>query len=605
MLFQLGTKAWSAIAASVVLVSAVIAGVAVASDDDFDPVYAPEWQPGYTFSYDVLGSVDMVYDGLEAMDMPGDGFSGAFGPFQVKKEILNTQDYESHGQPLFVSAANFPMSNIQSGEVLDGIGSDPTFLMAERQNDLAPLAVMPNWDCRSNDCAGGAVKVMADNPLTYLNFPLTQGKKWVQEEELPIPVPIEELAGITRVHIVGEVTGMEAVDLGELGTTQAVRVDFAYRPVGLEDILSQIVKQAEDAGVQVDRFNVQMGVHEIVHYSPEYEAIVQQQYLISVLFDVAFSGEFYGQSFSEDIYAELDGSITAVLTGSNRAVTEEQTPVQILQKLGNVDLINDARGLGVSAQRVPYSISLDGARSEVNVAKGEAARYAVGVAGDLPAGHSLEYVVKELGGPEIASGIVQGGTFTVELGEPGVYGVTVRGVDGAGGVVTTSATRYLEGDYDALVSADCNFGGLGTYCAPFEFLVKPGADSAVFEAYTYGGTPPLSQTLYVRAPDGTAYDTQGRHVELDADEIEELGYGHWRIDYNNVGGVLSEVDYLLSIDYEAPQAVPQVPAPDRHNETGSGGGLLDLMGRMLQTVDGGLQGLDDGKVELDLAGVLG
>ncbi len=579
-MFGIGTKGIAAIAGLLVLVGAVIAGVAVASGDSYDPVHAPQWQAGYTFSYDVVADIQATTDGLEEFELPAET-DLTVGPIPVKKEILSTEYRDLDGQPVYISAATFPLSNLQAGSEAFGLmGGVPAFATAERQADLAPVPVLPDWSCRSDDCPSGGLDFIASNPLTYLNFPLTEGKRWEQEADLGIPVPLEELEGVDRVHVIGEVGAMETVDLGQLGSVDAVRVDISYTPVGLQDAIADLAAMMEDAGFEIERFNVQLGMHEIVHYSPDFESIVQQQYIVRALIDIALKGDFQGHEFDEAVYGEFDAVLSATLTGADRVAKAEMSPLEILNTLTDADLISDVRG-SVS-YGAPYSIGLQSDVLRLNAAEFDQAFVEASVYGadGLPEGHYIDWQVTDAAGDYVTEH--KGDTLYIfGSSEPGVFTIEASAVDPEQGVVAESGI-ILVADYFLEEEVGCDWIG---YCDELEIPVNPG----VQDLFVYADAPSLfgwtgGLTLIDANGDRHSYDEA---IQLSADDIEDMGYGTYTVYFQDPLMAFQQFEMEVFSSYGAPHEPVEEPQPAEPE----GGDGQSLLVQLLMGIDQGLAGL--------------
>ncbi len=597
-MIQLGKRAIITAVSTLVLFGAVIAGVAIASAEDFDPVHAPDWKAGYSFSYDVTADIESVTDGSVADEFGIPGQSNlSFGPFPVKKEILSTQYDDADGYPTYVSAATFPFSNIQSGlPLFDAFAGQQAYVTAERQNDLAPVPLVPDTSCLSDSCAGGGLKFLAGNDMSYLNFPLSPDKRWEQTIDLPMSFALEELQGIDRMHVVGEVSGMRTVDLGEFGKTEAVRVDFSYTPVGLQEFVSNYAQALEDAGLTLERFNFQLGMHEIVYYSDDLQAIVSQEYIVYTFVDIAAHGEVYGQEIDEDIYAEVTARVKLTLTGANTDVAgPERSPLEILEIVGDPSLIADARGQGVGA--TPYSISLTSSHDRVNAAESPMVSFLLGVHGvdELPEGTTTSFEVTRAGETYKGAKAGPGGDgFVMNIDEPGIYDVVAK-VAGPDGGVKIAKARVVA-DYAEEIKAQCGLNLLGTSCMPESFPVHEGIDSLTVGIHVSSGSPLLlREYLLVEHHDGSVDDWDNtQSVTYAADKIDG-DFGAWSVAYENEGGYMAQVTYFIESTYKAGNMtkVEVEPAPvGGPRSTGvKASGAPDLMVKLLGDVDGVLKGL--------------
>lgn len=615
MLFGLGPKAWAAISAVIVVGGGIaIAGAVIADDGDFDPISAPEWKAGYTYSYAVDAELETVYDASENLS----GFIGqdippeldvAIGPLQLSKQVLNTQ-YKANGQPTYVSAANVPLTNIQQGGFPDFQNADQVqaWPAADRQADLAPLWVQPDWDCRSNGCDGGGLQFGQDNPFTYLAFPLTEGKRWTQEAELPMLEDLGQYQQLTSVHMVGEVGQMESIDLGgDLGSTDAVRVDFSYTPIGMQEFVNAMAKEAENAGFDLERFDVQLGLHEVVHYSPEYEAVVRDQWIIRGLVDLAFEGEIQGYQLDEFVYTEFNAIVTAQLNGADLDPKGEKSPLQILEILGDKQLVDEAVGNAPERMRTQCAgcgIDLASSVRQVNAADGDEVSLHAGLAGvdSLPDGHSLNLEVVDSEGQVVDNRLMDGPTLSYSFADPGAYTLLVRWDDGEGRLVAQDDLQVVA-DYATEIAANC---GSLYGCDPEPVPVRAGIEHLIVEADARDVVDLQQGSLYLVTSDGTTLSGDGDdRIELTGEELQEFALGDWEVRWENYAGISESVDYVIDLDYGTPAFEAQVSGDGNASGGDSAdGGPLGMLGGLMQAIETGFEDVDQGQIRLDLSRVI-
>lgn len=472
MFFGLSTKALSAIAAAVVLTGVVFGTAAVLADgDDFAPIQAPDWESGYAWTYDVSGEVGYTFTGDEI----GAGSDGIdFGDLQIKKEILNTQDFSHRGEPLYLGATTLPIGHILDMDMfaLDGGGwADlAVFPTADRHRDLAPIPAYPTFSSSTGEATGVA---FADGlSVDYIQFPLEAGKRWSDTvsfaEELPGMDELDAFEDITELQLVGEVGGMETISV-PIGSVDAVRIDFSYKPIGLQRAVAEFREEAESYGVVFERLNVQIGLHEIAHYSPAHEAIVRDQYIFKAIADV--SAHVMGEHY--EAFAEVTGYVLAEMSGSTLAELEEHDLPAILDKLNGREAIRDVEGTVLEEKDV-YHIDLLASHDRVNSAEAQAVRFDIvnDAVGGLPAGHGYEYLVQDKHG-QVTHFAGTGSQFNVVFDEPGVYTVRVAAVDPDGQAIS-QARQIVYADYVKTSEVTCGLSTLVT--APCGAVAVPARD---------------------------------------------------------------------------------------------------------------------------------
>lgn len=558
MILGLSTKTLSALGAGgTLLVVAVTSAVVMADGEEFDAVGAPAWQAGYAFAYDVSGDVEYLFE------VPGEGREAdrmEFGPVPIEKEILSTQ-FDLDGKPLYVGAATFPLGHFLAQGVDFEFPDLAVYPTADRQADLAPVGA------RIND-AGDSLVFGPDAPVTYLDFPLTHGKRWdstMQVAELfgaGDALEGTDYMDLDEVLVQGEVGSMETLSL-PIGEVEAVRVDISYTPVGLQKAVAQARADAERFGADIDRLNVQLGVHETAWYAPEYQAVVKDQFIVRALVDAA--GEFDGQHY--EFYSEATGTALAEMTGAQLLSGPERSMDEILRYLRGEQAITAVHG-----QKVPdrvYEVSVDGP-DRINAALDDPTRFTSSLSGlhVLPDGHSLHYRLVDATGAAFKSGTA-GESWKVDIDRPGRYTMVLQAVDAAGTVHAQAATPVVA-DWYQTVAGDCPAVS-GLYvaaCDEVDLPVFAGIQSATVAAYHNGTSLAGSGQLVVEGP-GERYsggrDGDGAYrVTIDEFDADALG-GDWSAYYSNTAGLGGTVTYVLSLVYGG------APAPADASDAGTGG----------------------------------
>jgi len=563
MLFGLSTKSASAIGGAVLLVGVIIGTAAVLADDgDFGTIQAPAWKSGYAWTYEITGEVD--YN----VDIPGefsDDGSFSIPAFTVKKEILNVNDFEAGGEKLYVGAASLPIGYILEMGMFDmgddGFGKLDMFPTADRQRDLAPVPAWPDYqDGQLQGLSFGEASFIPDD---YIRFPLEHGKRWtdtVQFDEFVLPEgEMEEYVGITAVKMVAEAGKMETLAL-PIGATRAVRLDFSYQPVGLQKAIADMREDAEDYGINVERFTVQIGLHEIAHYSPEYQAVVRDQFVLSVVVDLAFTLPD-GQRFAGLL--EVGASTVAELTGADLNELPDRSLDEIMAKLEGRDPIKDASGKGLDPASL-YQLSLTSSADVVNAAEPKAVTFEVSTDREdgLPDGDSLLYIIRDGTGAKVDSGVLGGDVLQYTFDEAGVYTVTVSAVNGNGAMISQASSQVAANwikttqaeceDYSTFLSSEC-----GSAAVP----MRAGLKNVVLEARVDHVLPTLGQDR-IQLYDGqgaliaTAY-SQGSgvyRIELSADDLD-LMKPAGALRYTPEVGATETLDYDVRAYYSAVPAM--------------------------------------------------
>lgn len=591
------------------LVGVVIGTAAVmANEGDFGTVEAPEWKSGYKWAYDVSGAIDVD---IRVPGEPTYTESIDFGPFAVNKEILNSQDFVNEGEPLYVGATTLPI-----GHILDmgmfalqdgGWEQLAVFPTADRHRDLAPVLAYPDWDCRGGfDCDPTGLHFGKDTPVDYIQFPLEYGDRWSQTVQFDDVLfdevdDLGQLGGVTEVKMVGEAGKMETITL-PVGKTDAVRLDFSYQPIGLQKAVAEMREQAEGFGVKVERLNVQLGLHEIAHYSPEYQAIARDQFVLQGLVDavIEFDGERY------EFFFDLSGYVLSELTGARLTELPDRSLPEILDILAGREPIPDVKGEAV--QDAAYRLELTGERSRVNAAKGEIVPFSVALSDALPDGHSLEYIVRDHSGATVQAAPAQE-EFSIRFQDPGVFTVTVAALDGDGDLVTRDS-HAIYADFVKTVGASCSIdASLFTGdCGDVPVPARAGLKSMVLEARVNQTLPSmfgLDQLRYEMADGSTRYasgdGSGGYRMEFQGDEVF-LAAQDGVLEYRPAAGAFDSVSYTVSLIYGAP-----VDAQHFEHQASTGtmavmqdwqamGGLLSPMDRMLEQVVHGEPKTFDGEL---------
>jgi len=554
MILGLSTKTLSALGAGgTLLVVAVTSAVVMADGEEFDAVQAPAWQAGYAFAYDVSGGVEYLFE------VPGEGREAdrmEFGPVPIEKEILSTQ-FDLDGKPLYVGAATFPLGHF----LAQGMGFEfpdlAVYPTADRQSDLAPVGV------RIND-AGDSLVFGPDAPVTYLDFPLTHGKRWDSTMEVAkLFGEADALEGtdymdLDEVLVQGEVGAMETLRL-PIGEVEAVRVDISYTPIGLQKAVAQARADAEKFGADIDRLNVQLGVHETAWYAPEYQAVVKDQFIVRALVDAA--GSFDGQHY--EFYSEATGTALAEMTGAQLLPGAERDMPEILRYLRGEQAIAAVHG-----QKVPdrlYEVSVDGPDGHVNAALDVPTRFTSSLSGvaALPDGHSLRYKLVDGTGAVAKSGTA-GASWSIDIDRPGSYTMVLQAVDGAGTLHAQDATPVIADWYQTLEAGCPAFTGLGVSgCDGIDLPVFAGIRSATVAAYHNGTTLAGSGQVIVDAPHEQyrgGRDGDGAYrVTIEEFDPRDLG-GDWSAHYTNTAGLGGEVTYVVALVYGAVDQAPAVEA---------------------------------------------
>ncbi len=563
----------------------------MANDDDFGTVEAPEWKAGYAWTYDVSGK--MNYD----IRVPGEFMESGEVPIptmKLQKEILNAGDFVHDGEPLYVGATTLPISHILDGSMFAvGAWADLVkFPTADRQRDLAPVPVLPSYDYDGGSTPEfTGLQFGQSYPMDYIKFPLEQGKRWDETVSLGMDLlDLEEMdhfGDVSELRLVAETGGMERIRL-PVGNTDAVRIDFNYQPIGLERAVAQAREEIEAYGVTVDRLNVQLGLHEIVHYSPEYQAVVRDQYVLKALVDlVARSGDFQFEMFFD-----LSGYVLSEMSGAQLSEVPDYDMQGILDKLNGVDPIADPEGIEASVPS--YSVELQVDRDRVNVARGDSFIVTAGHNADsLPAGHKLTYEVVDAYGVVAKEGDASG-QFGVGLEEPGVYTVYLSARDQTGRVVTFDR-EVVYADFIATYHESC--GAVDSFfysdCGQIALPMREGLDHLVLTAKLGNGTLALlgQDRLELYAADGyrlaTGQDEAGEYrIEMDGRDVpvaREDGY----VTFVPEVALGDSVTYSVALVYGPSEIVEVVHEPT----PGSMALTQDarLMGPVLSLMDGALE----------------
>ncbi len=566
MFLGLTPKTLTALGASALLVIVgATSAVVMASGDDFASVDAPRWEAGYAFAYDVSGTVEYL------VEVPGelsdrDGFS--FGPVPVEKEILSTQ-FDHGGKPLYVGAATFPLGHFLAEGARFEFPDLAVYPTADRQRDLAPVGVTVD----DEDLAFGP-----DAPITYLDFPLTHGKRWSSEMHVSDLFGEADLlegteyVDLDRVLVQGEVGAMETLRL-TIGDQQvdvdAVRVDISYSPIGLQKAVAQARADAEKFGADIERLNVQLGVHEIAWYAPEYQAIVRDQFVVRALVDAA--GSFQGDRY--EVYTEATGTALAEMTGARLLKGAEKDTPEILRILRGEAPIADAHGEDVP--ETVYDVVVESSHARVNAADAPVVTFTSDLVGvpELPDGHALRYQFVDADGHVLDAGAA-GASWSVTVDEPGSHTLLLQGVDADGRVYAQDAVS-LAADWVQTVDASCPVvtGRDFMPCDEVSVPVSAGIQSLSVTAYRNGTSFMESGRLVVDAPHESytaGRGSDGVYRVTVTEFAPDTLTGDWEAYYDSLGGVGERVTYVLELRFGAVEAVE----PTFETEAGVGGALV-------------------------------
>lgn len=596
MFFGLSTKALSAIAGAVVLVGVVFGTAAVMADgDDFGTIGAPDWESGYAWTYDVTGSLGYTFTGDE---IGADSAEIPLGDMQIKKEILNTEDFDHKGDALYVGATTLPIGHILDMDMfaLDGGGwaELAVFPTADRQRDLAPVPAYPTFSSSTGEASGIA---FADGlAIDYIQFPLTHGKRWDDSvsfsEKLPGMDELDVFGDVTELQLVGEVGTMETLDL-PIGKTDAVRIDFSYKPIGLQRAVAEFREQAESMGVSFERLNVQIGLHEIAHYSPAHEAIVRDQYIFKAIADI--SANAFGEQY--DIFAEVTGYVLAQMSGSTLTELEEHDLPAILDKLNGREAIRDVEGAVIQAEDL-YKIDLVQSHDRVNVAETHAVSFDIvnDAVDGLPPGHGYEYLVQDKTG-KVVEYQGTGSEFMVTFDDPGVYTVRVAAVDPDGNAISQDRA-IVYADYAKSTEVSCSPVVI-TYtnsCGQIPVPVREGIDQIIL-------TAKVNQTLL----DDPAMQNRIRFEDAAGDRVYgyQVAPGEYRIELDTAAastkdGVLSyqplaAIGEVVSFTVELSYDGVGVSHPTHDAGTMARTGDWQFLAPLMSVVDEALADVTDGE----------
>ncbi len=564
MILGLSTKTAASIGvAATLMVVAITSAVVMAGDEEFDAIQAPRWQAGYAFAYDVTGQIEYL------LDVPGEASGGdsfSFGPVPIEKEILSTK-FDLDGKPLYVGAATFPLGHFLAQGMDFEFPDLAVYPTADRQSDLSPVGVQISSD-------GDGLEFGPDAPITYLDFPLTHGKRW------STTMKVADLFGeadflegteymdLDEVLVQGEVGSMQKLDL-PIGTVDAVRVDISYTPIGLQKAVAQARSDAEKFGVDVERLNVQLGVHEIAYYAPEYQSIVKDQFVVRALVDAAL--DYNGDHW--EVYTEATGTALVELTGARLLKGPERSTSEILRILRGDAPVADAHG-----EIIPesiYDVFIDSDSSRVNAAKSPVVHFSSDLSGvdSLPSEHKLVYKMVRPDGSTYKSAAGKA-TWDVTVDEPGSYTVILQAIAGDGRVFSQDSMP-LVANWHQTISGGCPVVTSSTMmpCDRVGLPVNLGVDALSVAAYV-NGTTLANGRLTVSSPSdsfsGSREGDGAYRIVLEDFDHRDLGR-NWNGAYSSFG-FGENVDYVIDILYGA----PDTRVHDDVGEDGGTGGQLAM-----------------------------
>ncbi len=564
MILGLSTKTMASLgAAATLMVVAITSAVVMADGDEFDAIKAPQWQAGYAFAYDVTGEIEYM------LDVPGEASGGdsfGFGPLPIEKEILSTQ-FDLDGKPLYVGAATFPLGHFLAQGMDFEFPDLAVYPTADRKSDLSPVGV------QISD-AGDDLEFGPDAPITYLDFPLQHGKRWSST------MKVAELFGQTdflegteymdldEVLVQGEVGSMHTLDL-PIGTVEAVRVDISYTPIGLQKAVAQARSDAEKFGVDVERLNVQLGVHEIAYYAPEYQSIVKDQFVVRALVDAAlnYDGDHW------EVYTEATGTALVELTGARLLKGPEQSTSDILRILRGEAPVADAHGEIIPEST--YDLFLEDNVRLVNAASSPSLTYSTDISGvdALPTGHKI--VFKMIAGDGSTYKTSSGApSWDVVVDEPGSYTVVAQAIAGDGRVFAQDSMP-LVANWHQTINGGCPLVSSSTMipCQEVDLPVNHGVDHLTLAAYANGTSVTYGQLNVYSDSDSYqgSRDGDGAYrVSIDEFNARDIGRS-WTGAYSSFG-LGERVDYVIDIIYGVSEPIVN----DHAGEDGSAGALVAM-----------------------------
>ena len=527
-------------------------------------VDAPAWQPGYSYSYSEEGDYSEKARAAAGDEKDDGEDSGHFGPITQVFEVVNTT-LGPRDEPAYLLVATRPTKEgADEGKAAPqncGPIACPNMpvidntLVGMRKGDLERVAV--GFESRIENCNPSCtvelrnLNIGAGPDLRYLDFPLTRGKSWGGKVDGGPTVNGGAPKGDAGIKMSARAGPRTTVDT-PLGRIDVVHVEFSYDLYGLDQIRKQLVEEAKEGGVHVEKFELSIHSMRHVYYSEAYQAVVKTDY--------SSDERVFLKARTRDgtrVEAEAESHVrgTRVLTGAHLIPRPERNLDEVARLLANQLPIADPTGRAY--RPVDYGLDVSVDRATVNAADTPTVTFTTKLVGReaLPDGHSVRWRIVGPMGTSVAEGA--GLSFTHAVNEPGAYTAEVEAVD-ASGNLTTSDGASVVADFRKTIKVDCpnvavepNVKGCPTTPLP----VRPGIGRLKIDAKATGPLAPASSdrlqlrdTKTGQANDNTA--SSGTYsIEVTDFSKWTVGAQDWTIQLSQQRAVLEDVEYVVDLDY--------------------------------------------------------
>lgn len=537
-------------------------------------VSSPVWEAGYAFSYREFGSSTSVVSAEGETETQDD----EWGPLIRSFEILNTT-LEADGEPVYLAGYTVVDQSVDAPrpEERDSGRQGATSMRADmaspmppsvmfmgfRQRDLQEIPAWVSFDssCNEQGCTyqAGAVEFADDRGFSHLDFPLEKGKKWSSQREVD-----GDFFGDLKVEYSARVNGLKTVST-PLGDVKAVRVDWTMRPVDIEAYKREVRDEADDADVELERFEIELQQTGSFYYSEEHMTIVKTTSRGEFL--VEFKGNDDGESFE---FKSRGSNVRESTLDGIRLVPRAERGLDYILRLatGKAQLSDPG---GSTLERVKYGLKVVADKTVVNAAEAESITFNATVEGaaELPEGHFVKWRVLDAVGTDVGTG--SGLTLTHEFAQPGEYTVMAEAFDEKEEMTTSNGITVFA-NFAKTISVDCplapgRIGGVyASSCQSVPIPVRPGIQYLRVVADVRSPTalvPALNVAeLSVSDRAGNSESDSGREDGQYSVEVQTFWQflvddQDWTVDLNHQRGVLEEVTFTVDLRYDG---VPDAPA---------------------------------------------
>lgn len=519
----------------------------------------PQWQSGYAYSFLSTGTARV----MESEDGETHRETEEFDPVRRVAEVLNTT-FEANDESYYLAAMTLPGRTVPQVDFEGDMGSGGmsfsevpmAFLVGHRQRDLAGVNVGYSMtdNCTDETCSYRLDQLNFDAgpSFAWLDFPLETGKTWstILEAEDTGGWDDDVASGLD-VRVRAKVIGLETIEL-PVGSTRAIRVDYTFKPIGIEDWKKDVLEEAQDEGANIEAFDYSAGSLQRLWYSPDYQNVVLSESTMDVNLRVSGTddeGERFEYAMSLGVKSrdELDGA---------RLIPRPERGYEyIAQVLGGQIAIEDPAGSAFHPEG--YTLELTSDKGQVNAAESETAAFVARLVGAdaLPDGHSAAWRILDAHSDLVVEGT--GLAFEHAFDQPGAYAVEIETQD-ASGATTAADGLTLVANYDAVVPADCSPVAIpffGQNCEAAPVPVRLGIQSLEVAALRSAALP--TQFLNfgnLVLTDPLGGETSGEpndqgEFTITIDDFSEhpVNGEDWTVEWEAASSVLENVDYRIKL----------------------------------------------------------